>query len=294
MSRLAGERGWVLTDVLLSMSLTILLFGATLTAFNGFENRARANQLQNEAQSRARAAMDELARSLRNHWIEEAEPTDVVAQAVNGTLPASGNVRRRERVRYCLQSVGGDRTLLWRQVQNWTEPPTPAMAPTGDCPADGWTASRVVATGLTNAGATELRPTFLYDASDPARISELRTQLFVDVEPARAPGETRLTSGVFLRNQNVAPSVASFTVTSASNASGGQTVYLNGSFSDDPDGDKLTYVWKDNGTPIEDRLGRKGALIEYPTGSGTHRFTLTVRDPAGLERVSEETVVTLP
>ena len=281
----------VLTDMMVSGALMVVLFGATLAAFNGFDRRSRANQAQNEAQDRVRVAVDRLSRDLRNSWIEKAEPYDLVGQSVDGALPASGNERRRERVRYCLDgSQPGAR--LWRQEQNWTEPPTPAMAPTDACPAPGWNTSSVVAQHITNRGPAGARPLFLYDTAIPADVDELRVELFVDVEPEVDPAESRLLSGVYLRNRNREPT-PSFTATPSKPG----YVLLNASFSTDPDDDLLAYDWSDHGSPIEPQLlSASGPVAEYgPVASGhPHQLTLTVRDPAGLETTSTPQTVSVP
>ena len=290
--RLRGERGFMLMDVAVSMSLLVVLFTGTLVAFNAWEKEHRANQVQNEAQDKTRVAIDTLARDLRNNWIEQADPFDLVAQQVNGALPATGNVRRRERVRYCLNTQSPEGGRLYRQVQTWTEPPTPAMAPTDQCPATGWNTTTVVVQHVTNReGAT--RPIFHYDTTVAEDVKEIRAELFVDAEPDRAPGESKLLSGVFLRNRNRAPDA---TFTWAATAGRPGYVLLNGSFSHDDDGDHLTYVWRDAGSEIPAaKLRGKGPLVEYgPVTSGQHLVSLLVRDPSGSESASVEQAVMVP
>jgi len=58
----------------------------------------------------------------------------------------------------------------------------------------------------------------------------------------------------------------------------GSVVTLNGSGSSDPDGDALTYVWKDAAGNV---VGTT-AIAQVTVGSGTRVFTLTVTDPGGL------------
>lgn len=269
----------MLPDLLVSMVVMVVVLGATLTTFEGFNRNSRDTQEQNQAQERTRLATDRLARELRNHWLEKATADDVVGQTVNGSQAPSLNERRRERVRYCLDRTNPDNVRMLRQVQRWTEPPTPVMAETDTCvPGNGWNLTEVVAEHVVNGTG---RPAFQFDSDDPNSVREVRSQLFVDADPANAPGESRLAGGVFLRNQNRTPNVPVF----EAGLSPGRFIVLNASFSDDPDGDPLSYEWSDNGAPIVSGLRRNGPLAEYgPVGPGTHSITLEVRDPAGLTR----------
>ncbi|MGH9853977.1 MAG: PKD domain-containing protein, partial [Blastocatellia bacterium] len=70
----------------------------------------------------------------------------------------------------------------------------------------------------------------------------------------------------------------------------GATFRLDGSQSSDPDGDPLSYVWKDNGVQIAE-----GAIVEVALSVGQHSITLTVSDGKGGVGVSDpQTVQVLP
>ncbi len=58
----------------------------------------------------------------------------------------------------------------------------------------------------------------------------------------------------------------------------GSSVTLDGSKSSDPDGDTLSFVWKDEAGNV---VGTT-AIIQTTVSFGAHTFTLTVTDPAGL------------
>jgi hypothetical protein len=59
---------------------------------------------------------------------------------------------------------------------------------------------------------------------------------------------------------------------------GGTPVRLDGSKSSDPDGDTLSFVWKDEANSVLDTT----AVAQLMVTMGTHTFTLTVTDPGGL------------
>ena len=69
------EDGFSLIELLLAMTLSLLILGATLAVFATAERGHRDNQRQNEAQDQVRFATDSLARRLRNL----ASPTDAGA-----------------------------------------------------------------------------------------------------------------------------------------------------------------------------------------------------------------------
>jgi type II secretory pathway pseudopilin PulG len=294
MRRLArDERGISLPELLLSMVLMLIVLGATLATFTNFESDSARAAARNESQDAVRRNVGQIVRELRNlaspnatvpQAVERAQPTDLVFQTVDPAGPASvdnpGNVRR---MRYCLE--GGAPARMWMQWQTWPAAP-PAVPVDTACPGAGWEAQQVVAQGVTNAN----RAVFTYNAAQPTAVSAVNVDLFVDMDPLRPPGETRLRSGAFLRNQNRAPTAA-FTWFKA--AAG--KVVLNGSPSSDPEGQPLTYVWMSSQGGAPKKLG-EGITCECPTNTadfptqrlplGTYTLWLEVKDPGGLPAVS--------
>ncbi len=69
---------------------------------------------------------------------------------------------------------------------------------------------------------------------------------------------------------------------------GGTSVQLDGSKSSDPDGDVLSYVWKDE---LGNVVGST-AVVQVTVQVGVHTFTLTVTDPGNLSSTAK-TVITV-
>jgi type II secretory pathway component PulJ len=296
MRRLREQGGHTLVEVLAAMGLMMVVLGSTLGAFDSFGRTSATNEQLNEAQDEARRGVSRMTRELRSasaygadaagadpSAVVRAQPWDLIFQSVdplNAPGAGAGNSRQLRRVRYCVNTESG---VLWRQWQTWTnaaEPPVPAA---GDCPGGGWGGQEQVVGHIANGGG---RRVFTYNSMDPnavsaaapavADISSIRFSLFVDVNSAsRAPSESQLASGVFLRNKNRRPT-AGCTATPI----GSGHVSLNGTASQDPEGEALTFEWKDGSTVIE---GGNGPILDYtlPTG-GAHTFTVTVKDPGNL------------
>ena len=68
----------------------------------------------------------------------------------------------------------------------------------------------VAASNITNTFQGLSRPVFTYNSATLVQINSIHVDLYTDINPTKAPLESHLTSGVFLRNQNQVP-VASFT-----------------------------------------------------------------------------------
>jgi len=253
------EAGFTLIELLVTMTISFIVLGATLLTFNTFlTNDTRARKVD-ATQDTARLGVERISRQLRNL----ANPTAIggvnapsidLASPYDFVFLTSDPVKRR--VRYCLApSANGTNDTLQFQSSAAAGALTAAM--TSACPsADGaWTVTNKVAENVVNRRASADRSVFTYGCSSrtPAgqsctssvslypRILEVRSDLFVDVNAASLPPtETRLTSGVYLRNQNEPPTATMATpiVTTATH-----NVRLNGSASDDPEGRTLQYQW---------------------------------------------------
>lgn len=286
-----------LGHMLVAMSLMLGVLGATLTVFSSAERLNRDTNVRTETQDQARTALDAMTAQLRNlasptydqpQAIDQATPYDLVFQTVDRIGPNSGlNAANVMRVRYCLGTA--DTTTVYRQQQRWTTQLTPAAPSSTVCPAPasstGWSATTVVASSVVNRAGGQERPLFTYNAAAATDISSVHAQLYLDTDTTRAPAETTLSSGVFLRNQNRRP-VAAFTADTTVRGK----IILNGAASADPEGDPLEYVWFDGEVKIGD-----GIRLDYTVEPGSSpAIQLKVFDLADLQGDSAVQVVEVP
>lgn len=309
--RLSDERGMTLIELLVGMVISLVIFGATLSAAVAMSDGAKRNADHNEAQDTARIYIDRLARQLRNlaspsiftddyqaqpYAVDSAGPYDLVFRVVDEKRPGGSlNHANVKRVRYCLNAADPSRGVLYQQEQTWTnrasnDPPTiPSLSA---CPAPGWTTTKALTEHVVNRTGGQNRPMFVYNASDLQRISQIHADLYIDPTPGKAPVESRLGSGVTLRNQNRVP-VARMDIAPAP----GKLV-LNGSASEDPEGMPLTYQWYLNpptplpdcsGAPLPPSCAGQGVVLDVPIAPATsYRIVLVVKDPAGLPALVED------
>ncbi len=283
------ERGEVsLISVLVACTLMVVILAATLSIFEGFVAKASDANRRTEAEDVARTAADRIARDLRNasptpdqaRAVDVASGNDLIFKTVDPAGPNTGtNLTNTKRVRYCLDPAG----RLREQTQTWTTTPlTPAVPSDSACPGAGWTRTAFVAASIANA-ANGGFPVFSYDAPDPTDIAEIHVDLLIDTDLTRPPGATRLSTGVFLRNQNRRPTAA-FTAT---RTAGG--FVLNASASDDPDSDRLEFAWFDGAA----RVGGGISFTYTGLAAGSpHQLRVEVTDPANLTGVSPTQSVT--
>jgi prepilin-type N-terminal cleavage/methylation domain-containing protein len=297
-TRMRDQRGFTLPELMIAASLMIIVMGGIYGSLNAFERSASATNSRNDAQQEARAATDLLAWQLRNLVmpanptggpLEQSGPYDIVFETITPSATAGSNPTRVGRVRYCYDNSTPTSARVWLQTQTWTTATPPAIPSTGICPAPEWGNQRVVAEHLVNQNGLS-RPawstvSFPAASADPADIVGIHTDLFVDEDPTRPPLESRLTSGVELRNANRRP-VAGFNATQV-----GTHVTLDASPSFDPEGQLLTYAWAVSGGTCSPALASTATADCGGLAPGaTVTFTLTVTDPGGLSNSTSSSV----
>jgi prepilin-type N-terminal cleavage/methylation domain-containing protein len=294
-SRLQAENGFTLVELLVTMVITTIVFGATLSVLDVFQRDNVVDQKRSEVQDNARNAIDQIVRQLRNVAAPSAGSPGALLTTKNYSMifdtigTASGyawgkNTSHTMMVRYCLNNSNPENEVLWMQSLRWSEPPGPTTPAPTTCPdlSGFWESNRQVVQHVTNRIGGEVRPMFKYSAATAPQTASVEIDMFLDLTPKQAhPGETQLTTGIGLRNANRPPIVA-FTVTRISP----KFVRLDGSASYDPDGLALTYRWKIDGTPIASTA--QVTEVEEPVGS--HTYQLEVVDPGGLGEKKTETV----
>jgi prepilin-type N-terminal cleavage/methylation domain-containing protein len=276
---LVGERGFTLVELLVVITLSIGVLGATLTTFNSLYQASHDNDARNDTAELARNALDVQARQLRNlakrvssPVIDTLAPYDLIFQTSDPS---------RTWVRYCLDTsaapASAERGRLWTAelavASSTTATPVSSAMKTG-CPGSGWSTTRVVADYVTNRRAGQERPLFAYACSvgaactaDPSafdQVVNITAQTLVDTTPGTGAAELRVVSGVHLRNQNQAP-VASFV---SSQASTSRTVVLNASASADFEGRTMNYYWFKRTLPATASIDCARPTV---TGSGSPR-----------------------
>jgi type II secretory pathway pseudopilin PulG len=303
MSRLSDERGFTVIELAVASFIALVVFGATLTVLASANHQQRLAEQTNDAQREVRSTLDRMSRQLRNlaspnvltaigstlpRSVDRNLPYDLVFQDVDQFRPATtSNAANVRRVRYCLDAADPTRGVLYQQTQTWQTATAPGVPSDTACPGAGWTTTKIVAEHVTNNVGD--RPVFRYsgasglitagDPSSRADISRVEATVFLDLDTTKRPAETVLSTSVFLRNQNREPEAA-FTLTVTNPTS--RTVQLNGSASQDPEGQPLTYFWYVDGV----KLAAEGIVVQTSVTAGSHDFVLHVKDPAELEGIS--------
>ena len=317
MHRFRQQQGFTLVELMLVCTISLIVFGATLTAFTSLVRANRQEEHQRDNVEMARQSIDHAARQLRNLANPTYNATNTINRAEANDFIFQTSDPAKTWVRYCLQTSGSGATpedaRLW-EAESPGSTLTSGMRST--CPGTGWTTQpRIVAQHVTNQASGAARDVFTYSCSPgqpatcPASAAELpkvtsvRFDLFVDADRTDLVKEMQVSTAVFLRNQNEAPTARIAPPTRI----GTRKILLNGSASSDPEGRTLEYFWFKNAPPAASELADctakpasaiwEGVLLshEFPASDGlagtTKQFWLVVRDPGCLIDTTTVSVV---
>ena len=304
-TRVSRDQGFTLIEVLVTMTLALVVFGATLAAFNVFQQEEGYTRKRNETQDAARNTIDRLSRQLRNviapsaeyaGALEENKEYSVKFETVNTSSASFGseNPAHAMRVRYCLDDTHSSDEILREYSQEWKEkdPGTPTTTSCNGKLEGGWTNTRQLVEHVTNEiDEHKKHAVFSYSSSELPQVVTVTSDLYLDVNPGHRPGESRLTSSVALRNANRRP-VAKFTIASEA---GSKNYRLNASESYDPDGLALTYKWwETEGSGSETELSTTSQIFqtELKSKNTEYTFKLQVTNPGGLSETTTGKVTT--
>lgn len=313
-SRTHQQSGFSLIEVMIVSTLFLVIAGATLSSFTAFERRTGEGVKVAEQVDVARTSLDRASRQLRN--LARRIDVPVIQRALADDLVFQTSSPQKRWMRYCLQttapsSPGRSRLYaLESSNQSITEPTSAMMS---SCPGAGWNKVQIGSDYVVNAYRSPALPVFQYQctegapvgcpratalAGDSSRLKHINMTLAVDLDPVnQRPKETRVTSSVFLRNQNEPP-VAAFTWTSL----GGRKVMLNGSSSSDPEGRTLRYYFFKGTVPATNFCSTLpeesftyytgvAPVYTFPPGETSAQFTLVVCDAGDLLHTSSPQVV---
>jgi Tfp pilus assembly protein PilX len=329
-TRRSREAGFVLPEVLTVMIIATLLLGATLVTFERFVVHENESDNRNDNIEMARNALDIEARQLRN--LAKRVTDGVIASPLDGdsfTFQTSDPTRTW--VRYCLDSSAPANGKVWLQLQSLTTAVTSSPVTAGmqaGCPSTdaNWSSTRVVVDHVVNRYNGRNRPMFSYrcagggtactsSSSTYDQIIGVDASLYVDTRPTDNLPEQLVRSGVYLRNQNQAPT-ADFTATTISGTP--RTMLFNASGSADYEQRTLAYFWFLNTMPTAasircdlppadgattawgGTLIGRGLTLQYtwpgtvPASGSTQTVGLVVCDPGDRHSPVATQIVTIP
>jgi len=293
-SALRGERGFMLTELLVACALTVAVLGTAVGVFAKFANQQSRSEQQGAAEDQARQVLDRIAGDVRSAMsdgtsgsqpIERYSGTDIVYLAPSGPTSAN-NPRGLVHTRYCLDAGDPQNEVVWHQTLGYdsTSRKTP---PNGtSCPLAGYATQEVVARFLVNQIQSPAQNLFTTPTDSSGNVTDVFMSAFVDVDPAKDPAATDLQSGVTLRNLNHPPTAR---VTCQGSTNG--HALCDASASIDADGQSLSFSWAMDGN----LLSATGYNLDQGglAARSSHTFAVTVTDSSGVTSTASQ-AVTMP
>jgi type II secretory pathway pseudopilin PulG len=308
---LRREGGFTLVELLLVCVISLIVFGMTLTAWSSFYRSNQAVEKQNEDAEQARVALDRAARQLRNLANPTVNAVTTIFRASDYDFIFQTSDPAKTWVRYCVDAPGTAGATLWESEHDGAVMPPVTSA----CPGTGWKRQVAVVPGVTNQRGGVDRDVFTYECSVKApvtcpassaefsKITNVGMNLWVDAKVGDRVSELNVSTGVFLRNQNEAPTA----VVSPPQKLQPLRWFLNGSGSSDPEGRTLEYFWFEDAPPTASAIASTPCTQEFagtdwrgvtyakkfqPADKDSSKtFYLLVRDPGCLTSLS--TAVTI-
>jgi prepilin-type N-terminal cleavage/methylation domain-containing protein len=316
---LRRQDGFTLVELLMVMTISLVIFGATLSSWTSVYRGNRAVEQQNDNAEEARVALDRAARQLRNLANPTVNAITTIDRATDYDFIFQTSDPSKTWIRYCLQTTGAGTTPTKARLWESESAGAISAAMRGACPGSGWTRSSIVVNNVTNTRSGIDRDIFTYECNisvagacpastaDYTKIENVGISLWVDQDTTDRASELDVTTAVFLRNQNEAPTAV---VSDPRTISLPLRKYLlNGSGSTDPEGRTLEYFWFEGAAPTAAQLATActatptGVAWEgvtfikrFPTGTAgqTATFHLLVRDPGCLTSLFSPITVTVP
>ena len=308
------EGGFSLIELLLVCSLSMIIFGATLSAWSTVYRSNRSVEKQQDNAEAARVSLDRAARQLRNLANPTVNAITTISRATDYDFVFQTSDPAKTWVRYCLGPTGTDGATLYEAENDSAI--TASMMDT--CPdTGGWDKQAAIVQGVTNQVGGIDRDIFTFEcrvnaaatcpasAAEYSKITNVGMNLWVDADVKDRVSELNVSTGVFLRNQNEGPTA----VVSEPNKIGPLRWLLNGSGSSDPEGRTLEFFWFEGTAPTAAEIAATPCTQEFagtswrgvtftktfePADAGqTRTFYLLVRDPGCLTSLSNPIQITV-
>jgi prepilin-type N-terminal cleavage/methylation domain-containing protein len=314
---LRRQDGFTLVELLMVMTISLVVFGVTLSSWTSVYHGNRAIEQQNDNAEEARVALDRAARQLRNLANPTVNAITTIDRATDYDFIFQTSDPSKTWIRYCLQTTGPGTTPEQGRLWEAESAGSITAAMRGACPGTGWTKSSIVVNHVTNRRGGIDRDIFTYECNvavvgacpvstaDYSKIENVGMSLWVDADTTDKASELDVSTAVFLRNQNEAPTAGA---TARVISLPARKYLLNGSGSSDPEGRTLEYFWFEGAPPSASTIastpctaaptGTKWQGVTYlrtfdastPAGSNVD-FYLLVRDPGCLTSLSSKLTV---
>jgi Tfp pilus assembly protein PilV len=293
MTRLRGQAGLTLPEILVAVLVGLIVLGSGVAVFVSFLTRAASSEGRTNSQDAVRLAVDQVAIQLRSA-MSEGTPGSQPVVAVNDysivyrapmeSANVSNNPLGLRYVRYCLGRTSDGEEHLYRQTAPYDTSSNRNWPTSLGCPGGAWPNQLVVADSLVNL--RDEIPLFAPRTDDGGNVTSIEIHAAVDVDPIHDPPATHLETAIEMRNVN-RPPTAALTCQPAANG----YALCDASASADPDGQSLSYSWRMSGSTLSSTSYRisQGGLVS----GRSYGFEVNVTDSGGSTATASQSV-TMP